>query len=119
MLRGPAGVRGAPRSSRDVLRAAAVVALGASLAGACASEKDTGAGTVQMVPAPQETFSDPLHRGVDGTDRRAEQVAREHPGRGLPGQMGRAVSGVVRSGLLPWTTWRCRRWSCPRSAGWG
>lgn len=47
------------RSRRDVLRAAAVLAIGAPFVSACASEEDSGPGPGAKGQAPQETFSDP------------------------------------------------------------
>jgi multiple sugar transport system substrate-binding protein len=59
MTENPSSILGVSHSRRDILRAAAVVALSASMAGACASEKDSGGTAQTAVPAPRETFSDP------------------------------------------------------------
>jgi hypothetical protein len=104
MLREPAGILGAPRSRRDVLRAAAVVALGASLAGACASEKDTGVGRCRWSRLPRR-LSATRFTGVSmALIVVLSKGAREHPGRGLPGKW--AVRFLVSCVLvlLPWTT---------------
>jgi ABC-type glycerol-3-phosphate transport system substrate-binding protein len=54
------GFLSAPRSRRDALRTAAIIALGMSAASACAQEEDS-LPTGQGMPgeAPEETFSDP------------------------------------------------------------
>ncbi|HEU4426699.1 MAG TPA: extracellular solute-binding protein [Pilimelia sp.] len=50
---------GAPRSRRDILRTAGVVALGAALTSACAEEESAPEPGSQPGQAPKETFQDP------------------------------------------------------------
>lgn len=52
----------ARHSRRDVLRAAAAIAVASAMAGACAHEESTGGAGAQPGQAPRETFSPPASR---------------------------------------------------------
>src|SRR4029453_18963359 len=53
------GLFGTPRSRRDLLRTAGVVAFGAAMARACAKEEGAPAPGDNPGEAPKETFNDP------------------------------------------------------------